>query len=70
MSFLAALLLLPLTTGCGPGADSPEVIKEKQERAAAIREDEAKDAAAAKASRGKKSAVGKNIKGRLGAAPE
>jgi hypothetical protein len=70
LSFLSAVLLGPLTVGCGPGADSPEVIKEKQQRAAAIREAEEPDAKTAKTSRGKQSAIGKSIKGRLGGAPE
>jgi hypothetical protein len=70
LSFLSAVLLAPLTVGCGPGPDDPEIIKQKQQRAAAIREAEEPDAATKKTTRGKQSAVGKSIKGKLGGAPE
>jgi len=63
-----AVLLVTLITGCGSESDSPDAKKARQERAAAIAQDDAKDNAEAKSKRGKKQANVKSIKGRLGGA--
>ena len=63
---LPAALLVALIAGCGSDADSPETKRQKQENATAIREDEAADKIPAKSAGGKKDAVVKSIKGRLG----
>jgi hypothetical protein len=54
-------------TAFGRRLDSIAV--QRQERAAVIRQDEQKDAASAKPFRGRKSAVGKSIKGEFAEAP-
>jgi len=62
-----AALLVAMMSGCGSDADGTEAKQARKERAAAIAADEAKDQAEAKGRRGKKAAVTKSIKGRLGA---
>jgi hypothetical protein len=64
-----AVLLVTIVAGCGPGPDSPEVKKQIQERSAAIREADAEDHPLAKGAKGKRGAVTKSIKGRLGGDP-
>ena len=63
---LAGVLLLVMIAGCGPDASSPEVKKKIQENAAVIKEADETDPVRAKSGRGKKTAVVKSIKGRLG----
>jgi hypothetical protein len=65
---LPSVLLVAMIAGCGPDANSPEVKKKIQENAATIREADEADKAQAKSGRGKKTAVMKSIKGRLGGA--
>jgi uncharacterized protein YceK len=63
---LPVALFVAVLSGCGSDADSTEAKQARKERAAAIAADEAKDQAEAKGRRGKKAAVTKSIKGRLG----
>jgi hypothetical protein len=67
MLLFPAALLVAIMAGCGSEYDSPEAKQARKERAAAIAADDAKDQAEAKGRRGKKAAVTKSIKGRLGA---
>jgi hypothetical protein len=65
---IPVVLLVAMIAGCGPDANSPEAKKQMQENAAAIKEADAADTVKAKPGAGKKTAVMKSIKGRLGGA--
>jgi hypothetical protein len=69
---LPALLLVAAITGCGgPDANSPEVKKEIQARAEAIRKDEEQDPVSVRGKgKVKQGAVAKSIKSRLGGASD